>query len=461
MLKLKIALIFIFVLLAHNVAAKDVYISGGDDDALLTAIKEANTPDSHVTIHLEAGQVFEYPPRFSNFSGNLKIEGNGAVFGGYSGGSAGPVGSIGPDGTVTITGATFVDAGSLLLCSLIRNLGNLSLERVTFQRTDVATENNLTSCDIEELLLNEGTMKLSNVSVIGTGMWAVKGSIIRTLAGSTTTISHLTVADTNPSQKGFEPYVVLRAASGGAISVSNSIILSDSPTAAVLLPCEGPIIDNGGNFSSSGECGFSGGIIDRDDLGQGKENTLGQDMEKGHDAWVLPLKYNSIAVDAGNPAYCEKLDGRGFERDARCDSGAYEALASNRGGELGRGGISGFYYTPASDGDYIQVQRAYDGNVVVIWNTFDKFGAQAWVYAVGPYQDGEIIAKAHRNSGGVLQPGASASGSTVNDWGTLKVTAHDCQHITVQYNSTDPDFGEGTFEAQRLAYVHDLGCSEG
>jgi hypothetical protein len=228
--------------------------------------------------------------------------------------------------------------------------------------------------------------------------------------------------------------------------------LADGNSEADLLPCDGPIVDNGGNFASPGDCGFSGGVIDR--------GSLWPIPEKGHDAWVFPLVAGSVAINAGNPEFCETLDGRGFERAVQCDSGAFEAAASNHGGKLGQGGISGFFYTPETDGNYIQLQRAYDGNVVVIWNTFDALGAQAWIYGVGAYQNGVVDADAHRNIGGVLQPGAGASGSSVTDWGTLKVTAHDCTHITVEYASTDPDFGSGTFEAKRLAYVHDLGCSE-
>lgn len=96
----------------------------------------------------------------------------------------------------------------------------------------------------------------------------------------------------------------------------------------------------------------------------------------------------------------------------------------------------------------------------MIWNTFDADGAQAWINAVGSYKDGVVTAKAYRILGGVLQPGGGASGGTETDWGAFRVTAHNCNEITVEYESTDPGFGDGTFEAKRLAYVHDLGCSD-
>ncbi|MGB5488197.1 MAG: choice-of-anchor Q domain-containing protein [Lysobacterales bacterium] len=452
MLKLKISSVYVFVLFTCNVVAQDVYITGGDSAALQAAIDAANTPGSQVTIHLEAGQVFENTPWFINFSGNLNIEGNGAIFGRLNVLRKDPLGSIAADGAVTMKGVTFVNVGTGLNCFFIHNLGSLYLERITFTHIEVATESALIRCDTEELLLNEGSAELANVSFIGTRFWAVQGSVIRALENASTSVSHLTVVDTTYLLKGDSQIAVLRSASEGSISVSNSIILANESSGENLFPCVGPITDNGGNFSSPGECGFSGGLIDRD--------SLRHNIEKGHDAWVIPLHADSIAVSAGNSDYCQKLDGRGFERDVPCDSGAYEVMASNHGGELGRGGISGFYYTPESDGNYIQVQRAYDGNVVVIWNTFDASGAQAWINAIGSYQDGVVMAEAYRNLGGVLQPGAGASGGTETEWGTLKVTAHNCWNITVEYESTDPEFGSGTFEAQRLAYVHDLGCSE-
>jgi len=302
-------------------------------------------------------------------------------------------------------------------------------------------------------LLNAGSAELVNVTIVATRFWAVQGSIVRALDNTSTNIAHLTVVDTTLTLRGASQIAILRAASEGSISVSNSIILNNGITEGVLFPCLGPIIDNGGNFASSEDCGFTGDIVDR--------ASLGRTVEQGHDAWVIPLIAGSVAANGGNPSYCEKLDGRGFQRVTLCDSGAFEVMASNHGGELGRGGVSGLYYTPETDGNYIQLQRAFDGNVVVIWNTFDTLGSQAWVYGLGSYQNGVVVAAAHRNLGGMLQPGTGASTATVTDWGTLTVTVHDCTHITVEYESSDPNFGSGTFEAQRIAFVHDLGCSEG
>ena len=448
----KTIFVIAFILFTFEAIAEDVYISGGDSIALQAAIDAADSPGSQVTIHLEAGQVFGDTPRFSGFSGNVKIEGNGAILSHVTPSSGLPLGSIATDGVVTFTGVTFANAGtSSLPCSFIENSGRLTLERVTFSIIYTDTYHRWTVCGPKQLLLNKGIAKLANVTIVGSQLSNLGDSIIHTSASATTDISNLTVADTTFSRGGGKN-PILFTDTGGSLSISSSIILANGPYEDSLVPCEGPITDNGGNFASPGDCGFSGGVIDR--------TSLRQVVEKGLDAWVLPLLADSIAVNAGNPEYCQKLDGRGFERDVLCDSGAYEVAASNHGGELGRGGVSGFYYTPETNGNYIQIQRAYDGNVVVIWNTFDSSGAQAWINAIGSYQDGVITAKAYRSVGGTLQPGGGASGATETDWGSLKVTAHNCWQITVEYESSDLAFGSGTFEAQRIAYVHGLGCSE-
>ena len=446
--------IIALTLYANGVFAKDVYISGGDSEALQEAIDAANVPNFQVTIHLEAGQVFNAIPYFDSFEGRLRIEGNGAVFGDTSGLQAHSPDVINVNGEVTITDTT-INAAHSMGCTFIVNRGSLSLERVTFSDIHGLQNQTFIKCDTTQFLLNEGSAALLNVTIISNEI-SLPGSVIRSVSGSNTNINHLTVVDTTINRAPVG--TILLAEVGGPISISNSIIIADGGsymdgTTYELIPCTGPIIDNGGNFASSEECGPTWGLIDRADLSQ--------IVEKGHDAWVVPLVGDSIAMDAGNKDYCVRLDGRGFERDALCDSGSYESMAANNGGELGRGGISGFYYTPDSDGNYIQVQRAYNGNVVVIWNTFDRSGAQAWINAVGRYQNRVVEANAYINLGGILQPGAGASAATVTDWGTLKVTAHNCNEITVEYDSTDPNFGSGVFEATRLAYVHDLGCSEG
>ncbi|MGB5291878.1 MAG: hypothetical protein WBN41_10570 [Lysobacterales bacterium] len=80
MFKLRMFFAFSLILFTCNAVAEDVYISGGDSAALQAAIDAAIPPGAEVTIHLEAGQVFQGTPRLHSIAGHLTIQGNGAVF---------------------------------------------------------------------------------------------------------------------------------------------------------------------------------------------------------------------------------------------------------------------------------------------------------------------------------------------------------------------------------------------
>jgi len=128
MFKLNGFLVIVCMLIACEVVAQDVFIAGGDNVALQAAIDAANTADSQVTIHLEAGQVFEDNPQFGQFTGNLKIEGNGAIFGRSDVVRSDPLGSIATSGVVAIIGVTCINTGTgPVRCSLIHDQGSVSL----------------------------------------------------------------------------------------------------------------------------------------------------------------------------------------------------------------------------------------------------------------------------------------------------------------------------------------------
>jgi hypothetical protein len=246
----KFATIFTLALalFAFDVLAQDVYIAGGDSTALQAAIDAANKPGSQVTIHLEAGQDFGIIPRLGGVEGNLRIEGNGAVFG-SSINNAHWTDSVSVEGEVTITDSTFVGADTMG-CSFIINRGSLSLERVTFSDIFGLVNQRFFDCPTTQFLLNEGSASLLNVTIHSNEI-SLPGSVIRSVSGAVTNINHLTVVDTtlNRASTG----TILRAAVEGPISVSNSIIIAEGQsypdgTHYDLIPCDGPIIDNGGNL---------------------------------------------------------------------------------------------------------------------------------------------------------------------------------------------------------------------
>ncbi|HZX90593.1 MAG TPA: hypothetical protein VFE67_08125, partial [Rudaea sp.] len=159
---------------------------------------------------------------------------------------------------------------------------------------------------------------------------------------------------------------------------------------------------------------------------------------------------------------CEAADARGTVRNVAarggCDSGAYE-FGGGRG-LLSESGMSGFFYDAAADGHYVTVQRLDWSSTLVIWNTFDKNGQAAWIYAIGEVNGNHIHAQGAQNVGGVLQPGGAPTGSHGFVWGDIDIDLHNCFGGTFRYDSPLPNFGSGQFPLNRLAFLGDLDCSD-
>jgi len=124
-------------------------------------------------------------------------------------------------------------------------------------------------------------------------------------------------------------------------------------------------------------------------------------------------------------------------------------------------GTTGLYFNHANNGHYVTVQRVFDNNALVIWNTFDENGKPAWMYGVGAINGGSIhVEQVAENLGGILQPGGAVSGVTPTLWGTFDLDVSSCYTATLNYHSVLPQFGNGTVHLERLAFVTGLDCSQ-
>ncbi len=123
--------------------------------------------------------------------------------------------------------------------------------------------------------------------------------------------------------------------------------------------------------------------------------------------------------------------------------------------------MNGFYFDPDANGHYVSLQRIHDnGDIAIVWSTFDSNGNQAWVYGVGQLTDKRIHASMSQNIGGVLQVGGPPTGSTVRPWGTVDIDLTSCALAQFSYQSSLDGFGSGQFPLTRLAFVSDFGCSD-
>jgi hypothetical protein len=165
----------------------------------------------------------------------------------------------------------------------------------------------------------------------------------------------------------------------------------------------------------------------------------------------------SSVVDSGDSTWCpegyEIWDGNG-DGVTTCDRGAWELVPTS----LAEGGINGFYYNPDEDGHYVYIQQT-DFTTLVMWNTFDADGNQAWVYGTGDLASGRsVLAEAFINRTGGLTPEGLITDIEAEPWGELQVDMDSCTKGLVAYRSTLPKFGSGQFPIERLAYVKQLGC---
>jgi hypothetical protein len=209
----------------------------------------------------------------------------------------------------------------------------------------------------------------------------------------------------------------------------------------------------GHNTTSAHDCawsapgdrtGVSSGLIWR------RRSTLSSEYN------LVPSAASSI-VDSADADWCP--DGYTFwdgnnDGVVECDRGAWELVPTS----LAEGGINGFYYNPDEDGHYVYIQQT-DFTTLVMWNTFDTEGNQAWIYGTGKLESGRsVITKAYINRTGGLTPEGLITDVEAEPWGELQVDMESCTTGLVDYRSLLPEFGSGQFPIERLAYVKQLGC---
>jgi hypothetical protein len=323
----------------------------------------------------------------------------------------------------------------------ISNLGDLVLDSVSLSGFVLGSNSGFIST---AMVKNEGNLVLRNVSFVNN----VLNGLSMLVSSGTVAISHSTFVNNASGTGG-----LLNAIPNGTISIANSLFSNNDGGACAT---GGGIASLGGNVISDGSCGFNqpGDRVVAD-------AGLGTFGDNGGLVDTVLLNGSSVAVRNGVAANCEAADARGTVRNVAarggCDSGAYE-FGGGRG-LLSQGGMSGFFYDASADGHYVTVQRLDWGSTLVIWNTFDKNGQAAWIYAIGDASGNHIHAQGAQNLGGVLQPGGAPTGSHGFVWGDIDIDLQNCFGGTFHYDSPLPNFGSGQFPLNRLAFLGDLDCS--
>jgi len=475
-------------------AAEEVVIPPGDVSALREAIFQANAGTERylvsVTGTFEFGEGQSLPPIFGDVA--LIRFNNEAVF--RPADDAGPdqLIRIEPGGRLVLDG---LDIEGFSLSSaqqhegpLIENRGELLLQSLHFEGLQGFGISGGRCCnfDNDPLIGNHGRLEIERTTFldvdIALGVSGVPGGILVNHAGTAELREVLTA-----TAEGFGSLGIANrgglvriinstlAARGAALLTEDGAITELVNTIIPSMPgelevsdtegssaCTGPVVSLGHNLVADMSCQLDG----PEDIQGAPTGTLPLRLENrsGRLVPVIGLAGASPAVDSADPAFCGDLDVLGTPRDKDgdndgsrlCDRGAVE-LVQRR---LTDGGINGLYFVPGQDGHYITVLDT-PSNVLVIWNTFDRDGNQAWVYGVGELANGRsVVAEAYTNEGGVMTEMGPAGIDRAIPWGTLILELESCTQGRLLFDSHRPEFGSGEFQFQRLASTRQLGCRD-
>jgi hypothetical protein len=102
-----------------------------------------------------------------------------------------------------------------------------------------------------------------------------------------------------------------------------------------------------------------------------------------------------------------------------------------------------------------------NGSLVALVYTFAPAGGQAWIGGVGPIVDGDhaaITMTTIDGPGGRFAPNFDPAQVQNTPWGTLTLRFGDCNHGTLDWDSSVPGYGSGSMTIERLTLPAGLSC---
>lgn len=134
------------------------------------------------------------------------------------------------------------------------------------------------------------------------------------------------------------------------------------------------------------------------------------------------------------------------------------------GGEKGTEGIggchSGSWYDPTQSGHGVFVELIGPPTqriMVAIWYVYVD-GKQTWMTALGPVNGSTAELQAQITRGANFPPAFQSGDVISEDWGTMRFTALGADSARWEWSSTQPGFGSGTLDLQRLTSHSGYDC---
>jgi hypothetical protein len=123
-----------------------------------------------------------------------------------------------------------------------------------------------------------------------------------------------------------------------------------------------------------------------------------------------------------------------------------------------RAAMSGNWFNPDQSGHGVQIEILDNARAVIAWYTYDGAGEPLWLFGVGTVRVDGIEAELSVFRGGrpPLDWAQAEPGS--EPWGSVQLSFSGCDQGLLAWDSTDPEFGSGELEIQRLTRLQGQRC---
>lgn len=123
-------------------------------------------------------------------------------------------------------------------------------------------------------------------------------------------------------------------------------------------------------------------------------------------------------------------------------------------------GISGSWFDPSHNGEGWVLEYLGDNRMLMYWFTYDNTGKQSWLIGVGTVSANVVnIDDVLISSGTRFGENFDPQAIVFDHWGTVSLTVHGCNEMTVDYASGDVAYGSGQLNAQRLIALRGVSCN--
>lgn len=209
-------------------------------------------------------------------------------------------------------------------------------------------------------------------------------------------------------------------------------------------------------FGNFGEYGESGQLI------FAKTDAFGVARSGNFTGGSIPGVYGTFAnvrCPSPNPMNCSVLNGM---PSPRAEFSIRQEFAPAAPAAYMNGHLSGSWYDPMQSGQGLRLEFGDDFTIQAIWFTFSPNGAREWIYAQGIFAANRtyITLDAHVGAGvgARFPPAFRSSGVQFSPWGKMTIRFTGCNDATLDWKSTNPDYGSGNMSLKRLTSIKGLSC---